>query len=433
MSSKTFDVKKVCVKATPSFAPVHISNIGSPLESTDDTPTLFTPLRIRSKTMRNRIVVSPMCQYSAAPEGPNIGKLTDWHVATLGHYAIKGAALVFIEATGVQPNGRITPHCPGLWQNDQIESFKRVSDFIKSQGALCGIQLAHAGRKSSTLPPWIGAQQKKASIRATVETDGWPGEVVGPLDQDAWDGKGLDEDGGFYPPRQLSIPEIEDIVKAFAESAQRAVEAGIDVIEVHGAHGYLIHQFLSPITNRRTDQYGGCFENRTRLLLEILRAIRTQIPPAMPLFLRISSTEWMEQTDLGQQYGSWDVKSTTKLATLLPSLGVDLLDVSSGGNHSQQRIQMMSSKGYQTDIAGQLRQELRKADLKLLIGAVGLITEAEQARDIVQETPNSAESNADVIFVARQFLKEPEWVMKVAWKLGVEVGWPNQFWKVRFP
>lgn len=417
----------------PYVAPAHGPNPGTPVRLGSDTPTLFTTLNIRSKTMRNRFVVSPMCQYSAAHEGPDIGKLTDWHVATLGHYALKGAGLVFIEATAVQINGRITPHCPGLWCDEQTESFRRVSNFIKSQGALSGVQLAHAGRKASTSPPWDAIRGQRSSMRAKKEAGGWPEEVVGPMEQDSWDGKGLDEDGGFYPPIELGVSGIQEIVKAFGESAKRAAEAGIDMIEVHGAHGYLIFQFLSPITNRRTDRYGGCFENRIRLLVEVCGAIRAQIPSDMPLFLRMSSTEWMDETELGHKYGSWDVESTMKLTTLLPSLGVDLLDVSSGGNNPQQRIQMMSSKGYQTDIAGQIRQMITKNGLKLLIGAVGLITEAEQARDIVQKGSDGKEPLADIVFVARQFLKEPEWVMKVAWKLGVDVTWPNQFWKVRFP
>lgn len=396
--------------------------------------------------------MAPMCQYSAAASGPDIGKLTDWHMATLGHYAIKGAALVFTEATGVRPNGRITPHCPGLWSDDQIVSFKRVSDFIKSQGALSGIQLAHAGRKASTLSPWISAAVNRPSMRATKQAGGWPGDVVGPMGgpENSWDGKGLAEDGGFHSPRQLSIAEIEEIVRGFGESARRAVEAGFDVIEIHGAHGYLIYQFLSPITNRRSDRYGGSFENRTRLLVEIIQAVRSEMPSEMPLFLRISSTEWMEQTELGQKHGSWDVESTIKLVALLPSLGVDLLDVSSGGNHPLQRIEMSSSKDYQTKIANQIRTITKKANLKLLIGAVGLITEAEQARDILDDRPGNKigieaaeaeqlvdakrakEPMADIILVGRQFLREPEWVLKVAWKLGVEVGWPSQFWKVRF-
>ncbi|KAK7897595.1 NADH-dependent flavin oxidoreductase [Exophiala xenobiotica] len=437
----------------PYYTPRHGADPGTPFQPSSNTPTLFTPLKIRSKTMRNRIVVAPMCQYSTAAEGPDIGKLTDYHVATLGHYALKGAALVFIEATGVQPNGRITPHCPGIWSDAQTESFKRVSDFIKAQGALSGIQLAHAGRKSSTVPPWIAASLKKPSVRASKEAGGWPEDVAGPMggDENSWDGKGLAEDGGFYPPRQLTISDIQETVMAFAQSARRAVEAGIDVIEIHAAHGYLIHQFLSPITNRRTDRYGGSFENRTRLLIEVVEAVRAQIPTDMPLFLRVSSTEWMEESELGKKHGSWDVESTMRLARLLPALGIDLLDVSSGGNHPLQRINMFSSKDYQTKIANQIRQMAKTNNLKLLVGAVGLITEAEQARDIVEEGPDRSigeeanaakemtdakggkEPMADVILVARQFMREPEWVLKVAWKLGVDVAWPSQFLRVRFP
>ncbi|EXJ66561.1 oxidoreductase [Cladophialophora psammophila CBS 110553] len=442
------------VPGIPYFTPAHTADPGAPFTASPDTPTLFTPLKIRSKTLRNRIIVAPMCQYSTASSGPDIGKLTDYHIATLGHYALKGAALVFIEATGVQPNGRISPNCPGLWSDAQTEGVKRVSDFVRSQGALSGIQLAHAGRKSSTMPPWLASSVKRPSVRADKDADGWPDDVVGPMGgpEESWDGKGLSQDGGFWPPRQLSVEEIQGVVKAFAESARRAVEAGIDVIEIHAAHGYLIHQFLSPITNRRTDQYGGSFENRTRMLVEVIKAVRAHIPQDMPLFLRVSSTEWMEETDLGKQLGSWDVENTMKLARLLPGLGVDLLDVSSGGNHPRQRINMFSSKDYQTKIAHQIRQVMKANHLKLLIGAVGLITEAEQARDIVDdkgsdksigEEANAAkemtdakggkEPMADVILVARQFMREPEWVLKVGWKLGVDVAWPSQFLRVRFP
>ncbi|KAJ9605702.1 NADH-dependent flavin oxidoreductase [Cladophialophora chaetospira] len=438
----------------PYFTPAHISDPGVPFTPSSSTPTLFTPLEIRSKRLRNRIIVAPMCQYSTAPTGPDVGKLTDYHVATLGHYALKGAGLVFIEATGVQPNGRISPNCPGLWSDAQTEGVKRVSDFIKSQGALSGIQLAHAGRKSSTMPPWVAAPFKKPSLRATKEVGGWPDDVVGPTGgpENSWDGKGLAEDGGFWPPRQLTVEDIKDTVDAFAQAARRAVEAGIDVIEIHAAHGYLIHQFLSPITNRRTDQYGGSFENRTRILVEVIQAIRKVIAEGMPLFLRVSSTEWMEESDLAKQYGSWNVDSTIKLTQLLPALGVDLLDVSSGGNHPEQRINMFASKDYQTKIANQIRQSLKAANLKLFIGAVGLITEAEQARDIVEdrgsdksigEEANAAkemtdakdgkEPMADVILVARQFMREPEWVLKVGWKLGIDIAWPSQFLRVRFP
>lgn len=413
--------------------------------------------------MRNRIIVAPMCQYSTAPSGPDIGALTPYHITTLRHYALKGAGLVFIEASGVQPNGRISPNCPGIWSDDQIPGVKAVADMIRSQGALSGMQLAHAGRKSSTVPPFIAAQFKKGSVRATKENHGWPKDVVGPSGGEdfTWDERKSDDPkAGFYPPRELSRQEIRQLVKDWASAAERSVKAGIDVIEIHGAHGYLIHQFLSPITNQRTDEYGGSFENRTRLLVDIIRAIRAVIPSSMPLFLRLSSTEWMEDTDPGKRYGSWNVDSTIRIAKIASDLGVDLLDVSSGGNHPKQRINMFDSKDYQTKIAAQIRRELRAANKPMLIGAVGLITEAEQARDIVSseiEADGQGSTHdgsikeeaqaavkmtdakgervpmADCILVARQFMREPEWVLKVAWKLGIDVAWPNQFNRVRFP
>ncbi len=452
------------------FTPAHRDNPGAivPLsKSQKPVPTLFTPITIRGTTLRNRIIVAPMCQFSTASHGPSTGALTDYHIATLGHYALKGAALVFVEATGVQANGRISPNCPGLWSDSQIPALRRVSDFIKSQGSLSGIQLAHAGRKASTCASWIaGAQRtqggkKKISVRADADVGGWPDDVVGPMDGEAWtwDGKKVsDESGGFYAPRGLSEEEISQLVQDWASAAQRAVNAGIDVIEIHAAHGYLLNQFLSPVTNQRTDKYGGSFENRTRLLVEIIEVIRKVIPETMPLYLRISSTEWMEETDEGKKFGSWDVDSSIRLAKLLPGLGVDLLDVSSGGNHPAQRINMFDSKDYQTRIAARIRTELKKESLNLLIGAVGLITEADQARDILEEGGSVSNGNvngdiakeaqiavgmtearagkepqADVILVARQFMREPEWVLRVAWQLGVEVGWPSQFLRTRFP
>ncbi|KAL6704817.1 NADH-dependent flavin oxidoreductase [Coniothyrium glycines] len=454
------------------FTPAHITSPGTPSlsanSSSDQTPTLFTSLTIRNTTLRNRILVAPMCQYSTASSGPTTGALTDYHIATLGHYALKGAALVFIEATGVQYNGRISPNCPGLWSDAQIPALRRVSDFIKSQGAQCGIQLAHAGRKASTCAPWIAGAQKteggkrKVSVKADVDAGGWPEDVVGPMggEEWAWDEKPQgDAESGYWAPRALSEQDIAELVQDWASAAVRAVKAGVDVIEVHGAHGYLIHQFLSPVTNQRTDRYGGSFENRTRLLVEIVEAIRKVIPESMPLYLRISSTDWMEETDLGKKLGSWDVESSIRLAKLLPALGVDLLDVSSGGQHPAQRINMFDSKDYQIRIASRIRSELKKDNLHLLIGAVGLITEAEQARDIVEEggaarLKNSDADNiakevqaavsvtharggkeplADVILVARQFMREPEWVLRIAHHLRLDVAWPNQFLRVRFP
>ena len=376
-----------------------------------------------------------MCQYSTADSGDQIGALTPYHITTLGHYALKGAGLVFIEATGVQPNGRISPNCPGLWSDIQIPGVKAVADMVRSQGALCGIQLAHAGRKSSTIPPFMAAQFRRPSVRATKDIGGWPENVVSASGGEdfIWDGKRSDDpNGGFYPPRQLSLQEIQELVQDWANAAQRAVQAGVRVIEIHSAHGYLIHQFLSPITNRRTDAYGGSFENRTRLLTDIIKAIRAVIPSSMPLFLRLSATEWMDETDVGKQFGSWDVESTIAIAKIASDLGVDLLDVSSGGNHPQQKINMFDSKDYQTKIAAQIRKEVHAAGKPMLIGAVGLITEAEQARNIVEleeddrsigEEADAAQKMtdasggkvpmADCILVARQFMREPEWVLKV--------------------
>lgn len=447
----------------PYFTPQHDTSPGVPFDTTKPVPTLFTPLKIRGTTLKNRIIVAPMCQYSTSAFGPETGALTDYHIATLGHYALKGAGMVMVEATGVQANGRISPNCPGLWSDAQIPALRRVSDFIKSQGSISAIQLAHAGRKGSTAASWLSSRLpgKKISVRATRESGGWPENVVGPTGGDAWDGKALsDETGGFYPPRELSEQDIKELVQDWASAARRAVKAGVQAIEIHGAHGYLINQFLSPVTNRRTDRYGGSFENRIRLLVEIIQAVRAAIPQSVPLFLRISSTEWLEETDVGKELGSWDVESSIKLAKLLPGLGVDLLDVSSGGNHPSQRINMFDSKDYQTKIAARIRAELKKENLELLIGAVGLITEAEQARDIVEEggaVPQlngngnaeiekeakaavqmtdahlGKEPQADVILVARQFMREPEWVLRIAWKLGVDVAWPSQFLRVRFP
>lgn len=450
------------------FTPQHLNSPGTvPQSNGSKTPTLFTPLTIRGVTLRNRILVAPMCQYSTASSGPSIGTLTDYHIATLGHYALKGAALVFIEATGVQANGRISPNCPGLWTDAQIPALRRVADFLKSQGSVAGIQLAHAGRKASTCAPWVAGAQKtqggkrKVSVRAGEDVDGWPSNVVGPMggEEWAWDMKKLDdEESGYCAPRALFEAEIGELVQDWARAAERAVKAGIEVIEIHGAHGYLIHQFLSPVSNQRTDKYGGSFENRTRLLVEIIQAVRKVIPDTMPLFLRISTTEWMEDTELGKKTGTWDVESSIRLAKMLPALGVDLLDASSGGNNPIQRINAFNSLDYQTLIASRIRTEVKKEGLSLLIGAVGLITEAEQARDIIEEggavgarkvdaeiaeearaavgmteRKNGKEPMADVVLVARQFMREPEWVLRVAWQLGVDVAWPNQFLRVRFP
>ena len=428
----------------PYFTPMHSASPGKAVNLSKSTPTLFQPLKIRSATFRNRIFVAPMCQYSTAPSGPQTGALTDYHIATLGHYALKGAALVMIEASAVQPNGRITPNDSGIWNEEQAIAVKRVADFVHAQGALCGIQLAHAGRKSSTVAPWVAGEHGRASMRADESVGGWPGDVVGPSGGEsmAWDA--LSGKGGFWPPRELSEREVREVIEAHGESAKLAVQAGVDLIEIHAAHGYLVNEFLSPITNRRTDKYGGSFENRIRIVMEIIKAVRENVPEGMPVFLKVSATEWMEESEIGQELGSWDVESTLKLARILPHLGVDLLDVSSGGNNEKQRIQPHSN--YQVGIAGQIRKAIKEEGLQLLLGAVGLITDAMQAKDIVEEGLQAEaeaarhmveahpekEAMADAIFVARQFMREPEWVLRVAWKLGVDVAWPSQFRRVKF-
>ncbi|KAL2020706.1 hypothetical protein VTK56DRAFT_8006 [Thermocarpiscus australiensis] len=413
----------------PFYTPAQDPPAGTALDTGAEVPTVFTPIKLRGLTLQNRFAVSPMCMYSA-----DDGHLTDFHLVHLGAFALRGAALTIVEATAVTPNGRISPEDSGLWTDSQIAPLKRIVDFIHSQGQKVGIQLAHAGRKGSTLGPWH-TERGRGHV-ATAEVGGWPDNLWAPS-AIAWD-------EGFPTPKEMTVAEIEGLVQSFADAARRAVQAGVDTIEIHGAHGYLISEFLSPITNQRTDAYGGTFENRTRLLLDIIRAIRAVIPASMPLLLRISATEWMEWT--GQP--SWDLAQSKQLAALLPDLGVDLLDVSSGGNNPRQRIQLHPY--YQADMAGEIRAELRRRgkNKTLLIGAVGMITTAEMARSVVQEdgtlaggkeeqekqdgtvevdAENGQRARADLVLVARQFLREPEFVLKTAAQLGVKVSGPVQY------
>lgn len=350
---------------------------------------------------------------------------------SLGGLAFRGASLTIIEATSVLPNGRITPQDAGLWEDAQIAPIKKVADYVHSQGQKLGIQLAHAGRKASTCAPWLSTERGK-SVLATEDVGGWPKDVMG-ASAISW------SDEGFAKPREMSLQDINDLLQAFKDSAKRAVEAGIDVIEIHGAHGYLISSFLSPISNRRTDNYGGSFENRSRLLIEVIKAVRDVIPKGMPLLVRVSATEWMESAS-----ESWDVKSTIQLAKLLPALGVDLLDVSSGGNNEAQNIKI--DNDFQVGIAGRIREALFQDGIHdLLIGAVGLITEADDAKRIVEnkapvmtgdcieiEDEQGKTTKADIVLVARQFLREPEWVFRVAHHLGVDVQYPLQYQRAQF-
>lgn len=358
------------------------------------------------------------------------GHLTDFHLIHLSAFAYRGASLTIMEATAVLPNGRITPEDGGLWTDSQIAPIRRIADFMHSQGQKLGIQLSHAGRKASTCAPWLS--ERGHARTATADVGGWPDDVMGPS-ASRWG-----ED--FAMPREMSTEDIRDVINGFRDSAKRAVEAGVDVIEIHGAHGYCLSSFMSPLSNVRNDDYGGSFENRIRLLVETIQAIRGVIPKGMPLLVRVSSTEWME--DFGGK--SWDVESTIRLAKLLPDLGVDLLDVSSGGNNKQQKVTPYNN--YQIGIAARIRKELYAAGIKeLLIGAVGMITEAEVARSLVEngkkverdglveiEDEQAGIAKADIVLIGRQFLREPEWVLRVAYRLNVEVKWPQQYHRGHF-
>lgn len=368
-----------------------------------------------------------MCHYSCAPRGAQTGVLTPLYFTTIGHYAFKGAALAMIEATGVCPTGRISVNCPGLYNNAQRDGLRAIVDFVHAQGGMIGVQLSHAGRKSSTQAPWVALGLGKSSVRAGPIHGGWPEDVVGPSGgaQFSWDGKRDDDPtGGYWAPRELSRAEIGTLVNDFANAAKLAVAAGIDVVEIHASHGYLLHQFLSPIINRRQDDYGGSFENRIRVVIEIIQAVRAIIPDQMPLFVRISATDWMEQTELGKSLGSWTLDDTIRFSKLLPDLGVDVLDVSSAGNFPQAAYNVFNAGQQQAEMAGIVRKALAESGQKLLIGTVGEITDAKQAHGIVQDTPAGA--HADIISVGRAFLRDPSWVMKVAEELGVDAAWPTQ-------
>ena len=347
-------------------------------------PDLFSPLAIRGTTFSNRIWVSPMCQYSAES-----GSATSWHDAHIGALATGGAGLIMMEATGVVPEGRISTACLGLWSDAQRDRLKPIVKFAHSQGCKIGIQLAHAGRKGSCLPPWSDHPM------ASTDEGGWECVAPSPI-----------AFGGKYPtPRALTNAEITDLVNSFATAAKRAEAAGFDLVEVHAAHGYLIHQFLSPISNKRSDLYGGSFENRVRFLLEIVTAIRATIAESMPLFVRISATDWLE--------GGWTIEDSVELAKLLAKLGVDLIDVSSGGTSAGAPVPV--GPGYQVPLANRIKEESG-----IRTCAVGLITEAMQANQII------VNSEADAVMMGREFLRNPRWPLKAAAELGAEIDWPAQ-------
>jgi len=348
-------------------------------------PHLFSKLRMRDVDFANRIVVSPMCQYSSVD-----GYANDWHFAHLAARAVGGAALVFTEAAAVTPEGRISPQDLGVWSEKHFEPLERIARFMENQGARAGIQLAHAGRKGSTYRP--GAGQGAVAESA----GGWR-----PVAQSA-----VAFSDTYAKPDELTIDQIKSLQKAFAAAAERAAAAGFDVIEIHAAHGYLIHEFLSPFSNRRVDAYGGSFENRTRFLRECVEAVRGVLPERRPLFVRISATDWVE--------GGWDIDQSVELARLLLSLGVDLIDCSSGGNREKAEIPI--GPGYQTPFAERIRREANIAT-----AAVGMITAPAQADQIIRN------DQADLVLLAREMLRDPYWPMHAARELEQVASWPEQY------
>lgn len=356
------------------------------------TAGLFDELKIRDVRLPNRIAVSPMCQYSSEN-----GLATDWHLVHLGSRAVGGAALVMVEATAVLPEARISPHDSGIWSEAHIEPFQRITKFILSQGSVAGIQLAHAGRKASMTRPWDGTR------KLDPPEGGWT-DIVAP--------SAIAFAPNYPMPAAASIERIAAVVDAFGKAAQRALDAGFRLLEIHSAHGYFLHEFLSPISNRRSDQYGGSFENRTRIVREVVATVRRFWPERLPLFIRISSTDWVE--------GGWDIEQAVELARSLRPLGVDLLDCSSGGNVADAKIPM--GPGYQVPFAERIRR-----DARILTGAVGMITEAQQADEIIRT------GQADIVLLAREMLRDPYWPLHAAAQLGKSVSWPAQYLRAAPP
>ncbi len=345
--------------------------------------TLFDPLTIGSVTFQNRVWVSPMCQYSAVD-----GLVGQWHSAHLNAFATGAPGLIMVEATGVVPEGRISIACPTINDDKHAAAFKPMIDFAHSHNVKMGIQLAHAGRKGSTMRPWDDQRM------ASAEEGGWQSVSSSAI-----------AFHGYPEPRALTVDEIHQLTRDFAAAATRAIDVGFDVIEIHAAHGYLLHQFYSPLANTRTDEYGGSFENRVRFLLETAMAVRAAIPASTPLFVRISATDWVDD--------GWNLVDSIELCTQLKALGVDLIDVSTGGNVHNAPIK--ATPGFQVPFAAAIR-----AEVKIMTGAVGLITEPEQAQYIIET------GEADAVFLARAMIRNPRWALNAAEKLGVKIQWPHQ-------
>lgn len=346
---------------------------------------LFQPLKIRGITFKNRLFVSPMCQYSA-----HHGVANDWHFVHLGSRATGGAALIIVEATGVSPEGRISHGDLGLWNDEQETAFARINKFIKTQNAVTGIQLAHAGRKASCGTPWeVGANR-------SLKIGAW--QTLAP--------SAIAFDEGWHTPKEMTKQDLEMVAQQFEHAAQRALNAGFEVLEIHAAHGYLLHEFVSPLSNKRTDEYGGSIENRMRFPLEIAKRVRKIWPDSQPLFVRISATDWTE--------GGWDLEQSVVFAKELKTIGVDFIDCSTGGNVPQAKIP--STPGYQVPFSEQIRKMA-----SIATGAVGLITTAKQAEEILQN------QQADAIIMARELLRDPYFPLHAARELGDHVTWPQQY------
>ena len=346
---------------------------------------LFSPLTIKSVTLKNRLVISPMCQYSSVD-----GFANDWHLVHLGSRAVGGVALIIQEATAVTPEGRITYGDMGIWKDEHVDKLKQIVAFIHANDAVAGIQLAHAGRKASCELPWNGGEQ------IANGENSWKPIAPSPIPFKA----------GQVIPHELSIKEIQTVVSAFRDAAQRAKDAGYKVVEVHAAHGYLLHEFFSPLSNKRTDVYGGSFENRIRLTIDVVEAVQSVWPEDLPLFVRISATDWTE--------GGWTADDSVQLAAVLKDKGVDLIDTSSGGNTPDAKIP--AGPNYQVRFADKIRNEIG-----ILTGAVGVIVNAHQAEEILEE------GKADLIFIARESLRDAYFPMHAAQVLGDDTEWPNQY------
>ncbi len=355
-------------------------------DSAPESTNLFAPVKLRDVTLANRIVVSPMCQYSSSE-----GFANEWHFVHLGSRAVGGAGLVMTEATAVLPEGRISPQDLGIWSDDHIEPLSRIVRFIHDQGSIAGMQLAHAGRKASTYRPWEG-QGYVPEVKG-----GWR-KVVAPSP--------LAFSDDYAVPEALTEDGIRKVVTSFAEAARRAFDAGFRVLEIHAAHGYLLHQFLSPLSNKRTDRYGGSLDNRLRLVREVVQAVRSRWHEDLPLFIRISVTDWAE--------GGWDIEQSIELASQLRKMGVDLVDCSSGG--TLPHVSIATGPGYQTAFAHRIRREAG-----IMTAAVGMITSPAQADHIIRS------GQADFVVIARELLRDPDWPLRAARELGHSMPWPAQY------